>query len=56
METIIASQPVFSAAFTNVCSDILSQAINGEIAGMSNFARLTGTIDDIHERMECQRS
>ena len=54
METIIASQPqVFSTEFRNVCTDILSQAINGEIAGMSNFAKLTGTIDDVHERMEC---
>jgi fatty aldehyde decarbonylase len=36
-----------------IVADILSQAINGEIAGMSNFALLTGTIDDIHEKMEC---
>jgi fatty aldehyde decarbonylase len=36
-----------------IVADILSQAINGEIAGMCNFALLTGTIDDIHEKMEC---
>lgn len=55
MKTITASQPpsVFTTESRNACADVLSQAINGEIAGMSNFARLTGTIDDIHERMEC---
>src|SRR6185295_15688700 len=53
METVIASQAVvFTQEFRNVCTDILSQAINGEIVGMSNFARLTGTIDDVYERME----
>jgi hypothetical protein len=54
METITASQPTaFTTEFRDICSDILSQAINGEIVGMSNFAKLTGTIDDVHERMEC---
>ena len=53
METILASQPVLTEGFRSVCSDILSQAVNGEIVGMSNFAKLTGTIDDVHERMEC---
>jgi fatty aldehyde decarbonylase len=53
METMIASQPVFTKEFRSACTDVLSQAINGEIAGMSNFAKLTGTVDDVHERMEC---
>ncbi len=39
--------------YWNVVADILSQAINGEIVGMSNFATLTGTIDDTHEKFEC---
>lgn len=47
------TQETKAADFWLVATDILSQAINGEIAGMSNFARLTGTIDDIHEKMEC---
>lgn len=51
---MIASQPaVFTKEFRSACTDVLSQAINGEIAGMSNFAKLTGTVDDVHERMEC---
>lgn len=36
----------------NVVSDIFSQAITGELIGMSNFASLAGTIDDPHEKME----
>jgi len=36
----------------NVISDIFSQAITGELIGMSNFATLTDTIDDPHEKME----
>lgn len=36
----------------NVISDIFSQAITGELIGMSNFASLAGTIDDPHEKME----
>jgi len=35
-----------------VVRDILSQAINGELIGMSNFASLAGVVDDIHEKME----
>ena len=54
METVIASEPrVFTKSYWNACADVLSQAINGEIVGMSNFARLTATVDDVHERMEC---
>ena len=36
METMIASQPVFTKEFRSACTDVLSQAINGEIAGLSN--------------------
>ena len=36
----------------NVISDVFSQAITGELIGMSNFATLSGTIDDPHEKME----
>jgi rubrerythrin len=35
-----------------VVTDILSQAITGELIGMSNFASLAGAIDDVHEKME----
>lgn len=35
-----------------VITDILSQAITGELIGMSNFASLAGAIDDVHEKME----
>lgn len=36
----------------NVISDVFSQAITGELIGMSNFASLTDTIDDPYEKME----
>lgn len=36
----------------NVISDIYSQAITGELIGMSNFASLADTIDDPYEKME----
>ncbi|HXB95363.1 MAG TPA: long-chain fatty aldehyde decarbonylase [Puia sp.] len=36
----------------SVITDILSQAITGELIGMSNFASLTEAIDDVHEKME----
>ena len=36
----------------NVISDIFSQAVTGELIGMSNFASLAETIDDAHEKME----
>ena len=49
-------EAVKSAAMTieefNVTSDIFSQAITGELIGMSNFASLAETIDDPHEKME----
>jgi rubrerythrin len=36
----------------NVISDVFSQAITGELIGMSNFASLADTIDDPYEKME----
>lgn len=39
-------------AIDQVLSDILSQAIVGELIGMSNFASLAESIDDVHEKME----
>ncbi len=36
----------------NVISDVFSQAVTGELIGMSNFASLADTIDDAHEKME----
>jgi fatty aldehyde decarbonylase len=35
-----------------IITDILSQAITGELIGMSNFASLADVIDDYHEKME----
>jgi fatty aldehyde decarbonylase len=35
-----------------IITDVLSQAITGELIGMSNFASLAGAIDDVHEKME----
>ena len=50
METITA--PAMTAEEFNVISDVFSQAITGELIGMSNFASLAETIDDPHEKME----
>lgn len=36
----------------NVVSDLFSQAITGELIGMSNFASLAETIDDYTEKIE----
>ena len=36
----------------NVISDVFSQAITGELIGMSNFASLAETIEDPNEKME----
>jgi rubrerythrin len=44
--------PVMSIETFNVISDVFSQAITGELIGMSNFASLADTIDDPHEKME----
>ena len=50
METL---QPeVMTIERFNVISDVFSQAITGELIGMSNFASLAETIDDPHEKME----
>jgi fatty aldehyde decarbonylase len=38
--------------YSEVITDIISQAITGELIGMANFASLAGAVDDIHERME----
>jgi fatty aldehyde decarbonylase len=48
IETSTAEQVSYDA----VVSDILSQAIVGEIIGMSNFASLAESIEDVHEKME----
>ena len=53
METTVMQTQSESQVYWENVTDILSQAINGELVGMSNFAKLTGTIDDIHEKMEC---
>jgi ribonucleotide reductase beta subunit family protein with ferritin-like domain len=37
----------------DIITDVLSQAITGELIGMANFASLTEAIDDVHEKMEC---
>ncbi len=39
-------------ATDQVICDILSQAIVGELIGMSNFASLAESIDDVYEKME----
>lgn len=50
MET--ATNGIISIEEYNVISDVFSQAITGELIGMSNFASLAETIDDPHEKME----
>lgn len=50
MDTI--TQEAITAETFHVISDIFSQAITGELIGMSNFASLTDTIEDPHEKME----
>lgn len=46
-----ATKPL-TAEEHSVISDVFSQAITGELIGMSNFASLVDTIDDPHEKME----
>ena len=48
----IIDQKFKSIDVFNVISDIYSQAITGELIGMSNFASLADTIDDPDEKME----
>jgi len=50
METL--ESPPMSIEVFNVLSDVFSQAVTGELTGMSNFASLAETIDDPHEKME----
>lgn len=50
METLINEK--MSIEQFNVISDVFSQAITGELIGMSNFASLAETIDDPHQKME----
>lgn len=38
--------------YWHLVTDILSQAITGELIGMSNFASLCDAVDDVHEKME----
>src|SRR5258705_7909936 len=48
---ILQKEPVTRESF-QVISDVFSQAITGELIGMSNFASLAESIDDVHEKME----
>jgi len=52
MELIEKQNITKSQAYWDLVSDVLSQAITGELIGMSNFASLAETIDDIGEKME----
>ena len=38
--------------YWHLVTDILSQAITGELIGMSNFATLCEAVDNVHEKME----
>ncbi len=44
---------IIPAEQESVITDLLGQAITGELIGMSNFASLAESIDDIHEKLEC---
>ncbi|MFD3003016.1 long-chain fatty aldehyde decarbonylase [Pontibacter toksunensis] len=44
--------PIQTLEHRGIITDIISQAITGELIGMSNFASLAGAIDDVHEKME----
>ena len=44
---------IIPAEQESIITDILGQAITGELIGMSNFAALAESIDDIHEKLEC---
>jgi rubrerythrin len=48
----ILESPPMPIEIFNVLSDVFSQAVTGELTGMSNFASLAETIDDPHEKME----
>ena len=49
---ITNTQNIFTAERESILTDVLSQAITGELVVMSNFAALTEAIDDVHEKME----
>lgn len=48
----VETKTVLTVEEFNVISDVFSQAITGELIGMSNFASLAETIDDPNEKME----
>jgi rubrerythrin len=48
----ILKEEIITVEKFNVISDVFSQAITGELIGMSNFASLAETIEDPHEKME----
>lgn len=50
METV--TDQLLNRESLHVITDVFSQAITGELIGMSNFASLADTIDDPHEKME----
>ena len=50
MESTTLTEPKVDNS--GVITDLLSQAITGELIGMSNFASLAGAIDDVEEMME----
>lgn len=52
METIRFNPQQQTQQYWDLVADILSQAITGELVGMSNFAALVATIDDPEEMME----
>jgi fatty aldehyde decarbonylase len=52
METVLIKEAQFSAEYKSVFADILSQAVTGEIIGMSNFATLANIHTDLYEVME----
>lgn len=51
MDTITAVN-LTNPEVRKVVADILSQAITGELIGMSNFASLAETVSDVEEKME----
>ncbi len=52
METTIDLVDLKNPKVKKVVGDVLSQAITGELIGMSNFSSLAETIDDYFEKME----
>jgi fatty aldehyde decarbonylase len=54
--TIPEQKPEFQLPITSdhdrVFADLLSQAVTGELIGMSNFASLVGLHDDLSEKLE----